>query len=189
MSAASNDPIATRYASANASLDDVIGRVPPDGWSAASPCEGWTALDVLTHMRDSQRSFLVDRGLDLGAERDLASDPVAGWRQHSAAVQSRLDDPEVVSTEYDGYFGRTTIGETIARFHLFDMYVHRWDIATATGVGTQFSDSEMDEIEAAADSLGDNIYRPGVCADAVTVPDGAGRQAALLARLGRVDQP
>ncbi len=45
----------------------------------------------------------------------------------------------------------------------------------------------MDEIEAAADALGDNIYRPGVCADAVAVPDGAGRQAALLARLGRVD--
>ena len=138
-------------------------------------------------MRDSQRSFLVDRGLDVGAELDLASDPAAGWRQHSATVQSLLDDPEVVGTEYDGYFGRTTIGDTVARFYLFDMFVHRWDIATATGVGTQFSDAEMDEIEAAADALGDNIYRPGVCADAVAVPDDSNRQVALLARLGRDD--
>jgi uncharacterized protein (TIGR03086 family) len=188
MSAASNDPIANRYASANASLDDVIGRIPPDAWGAASPCEGWSALDVLSHMRDTQRSFLVDRGLDLGPEVDLTSDPIAGWRQHSATVQSLLDDPEVVGTEYDGYFGRTTIGETVERFYLFDMYVHRWDLATAAGLRTRFSDSEMDEIEAAADALGDNIYRPGVCADAVAVPGDADRQAALLARLGRVDQ-
>jgi hypothetical protein len=138
-------------------------------------------------MFNSQRSFLVDRGLDLGTTPDLASDPLAGWRQHSAAVQSLLDDPEVVATEYDGFFGRTTIGETVERFYLFDMYVHRWDIATAAGVGTELSDAEMNMIDAAADALGDNIYRPGVCADAVPVSTDAGRQEALLARLGRAD--
>ena len=51
----------------------------------------------------------------------------------------------------------------------------------------EFTDAEMDEIEAAADALGDNIYRPGVCAPAADAPKDAGRQAALLARLGRVD--
>ena len=102
-------------------------------------------------------------------------------------MQSLLDDPEVVATEYDGFFGRTTIGETVARFYLFDMYVHRWDIATGAGVGTEFTDAEMNMIEAAADALGDNIYRPGVCADAVAVSADAGRQETLLARLGRVD--
>src|SRR5207344_1734319 len=88
--------IASRYASANASLLDVIEGITPEGWAAPSPCEGWTALDVLTHLFDSQRSFLVDRGLDLGTTPDLPSDPVAGWTQHSTAVQSLLDDPEVV---------------------------------------------------------------------------------------------
>ena len=180
-----NEPIASRYAAANAALDEVIEGITPEGWAAPSPCEGWTALDVLQHMFDTQRSFLVDRGLDLGTTPDLASDPVAGWRQHSAAVQSLLDDPQVTSTEYDGFFGRTTIGETFERFYLFDMSVHRWDIATAAGVATELSDTEMNQIETAADALGDNIYRPGVCADAVPVPAGAGRQTALLARLGR----
>ena len=103
-------------------------------------------------------------------------------------MQSLLDDPVVVATEYDGWFGRTTIGETVERFYLFDMYVHRWDIATAAGVGTELSDVEMDMIEASADALGDNIYRPGVCADAVAVPDDADRQTALLGRLGRADE-
>ena len=41
--------------------------------------------------------------------------------------------------------------------------------------------------KAAADALGDNIYRPGVCADAVAVSADAGRQETLLARLGRAD--
>ena len=187
MSAAPNDSIATRYAAANASLAEVIDQISPGGWAALSPCEGWTSVDVLSHMVDSQRSFFVDRGLDVGPPPDLSSDPAAAWRQHSAAVQSLLDDPEVAGSEYDGYFGRTTIGETVARFYLFDMVVHRWDIATGAGVGTELTEAEMDEIEAGADALGDNIYRPGVCAAAVDVPEGGGRQAALLARLGRVD--
>ena len=144
-------------------------------------------MDVLSHMIDSQRSFLVDRGFDVGPPPDVSSDPAAAWRQHSAAVQSLLDDPEVIATEYDGWFGPTTVGETIARFYLFDMVVHRWDIATAAGVDTELTDDEMDAIEASADALGDNIYQPGVCAEAVAVPEGGGRQAALLARLGRVD--
>jgi len=187
MSAEPNDPIATRYASTNASLDHVIATITPGGWAALSPCEGWTSQDVLSHMLDSQRSFLVERGFDLGAPPDVSSDPLAAWRQHSAAVQGLLDDPEVAGTEYDGFFGRTTIGETFARFYLFDMVVHRWDIATGAGVETEFTEAEMDEIEAAADALGDNIYRPGVCAPAADAPKDAGRQAALLARLGRVD--
>ncbi len=102
MSAAPNDPIASRYTSANASLDDVIDSITPGGWAALSPCEGWTTVDVLSHMVDSQRSFLVDRGLDVGPPPDLSSDPAAAWRQHSAAVQSLLDDPEVAGSEYDG---------------------------------------------------------------------------------------
>jgi uncharacterized protein (TIGR03086 family) len=187
MSAAPNDSIATRYAAANTSFQDVIDRITPGGWAALSPCEGWTSVDVLSHMLDSQRSFFAERGFDLGAAPDVASDPAAAWRQHSAAVQSLLEDPAVTGTEYDGWFGRTTIGETVARFYLFDMVVHRWDIATGAGVDTELTEAEMDEIEAGADALGDNIYQPGVCAAAVEVPDGAGRQAALLARLGRVD--
>ena len=187
MSAEPNDPIASRYASANASLDTVIAEITPGGWAALSPCEGWTTLDVLSHMLDSQRSFLVDRGYDLGEPLDVSSDPLGAWRQHSAAVQSLLDDPEVAGSEYDGFFGRTTIGETVSRFYLFDMVVHRWDIATGAGVDTELTEAEMDEIEAAADALGDNIYQPGVCAPAAEVPKGAGRQAALLGRLGRVD--
>lgn len=187
MSAAPNDPIGTRYAAATASLEDVIDRISPGGWAALSPCEGWTTVDVLSHMIDSQRSFFADRGFDVGPPPDLSSDPAAAWRQHSAVVQSLLDEPDVAATEYDGWFGRTTIGETVARFYLFDMVVHRWDIATGAGVDTELTEAELDEIEAAADALGDNIYRPGVCADAVAVPEGGGRQAALLARLGRVD--
>ena len=175
MSAEPNDPIASRYASANASLDNVIGSIPPGGWAALSPCEGWTTLGRLVAHARQPTIVPRRRGFDLGAPPDLSSDPLAAWRQHSAAVQGLLDDPEVAGTEYDGFFGRTTIGETVARFYLFDMVVHRWDIATGAGVETEFTEAEMDEIEAAADALGDNIYRPGVCARR-DVPKDAGRR-------------
>ena len=36
-------------------------------WSSPSPCEGWTAADVLDHVVDTQRDFLDKRGADVGA--------------------------------------------------------------------------------------------------------------------------
>ena len=156
--------IATREVAA---LFAVVEHLSPDDWQAASPCEGWTAADVLSHLIDTQRSFLVDRGFDLGSALDVSSAPARAWKQHAAKVLTLLADPEVIGFEYDGWFGPTTVGATIERFYLFDMVVHRWDIATAAGVETEFSDVEMDAIEASVDALGDNIYQPGVCEAAV----------------------
>jgi uncharacterized protein (TIGR03086 family) len=90
-----------------------------------------------------------------------------------------------VDREYDGYFGRTTIGETLANFYGFDLVVHRWDLARATGQDTAFTDAEMDRLEQSIAGFGDQLYAEGVCEPAVPVPDDATRQERLLATMGR----
>ncbi len=172
--------IRERYRQHAANLQDVL---PADAdWSAPSPCAGWTATDVVDHMIDTQRDFLAGQGVELGARPD--DDPPAAWAEHVADVLGRVDD-ELLHREYDGYFGRTTLGATLADFYGFDMVAHRWDLARALGGATRFTDAEMDELDASIALFGEHLYGAGICRAAVEVPAEASRQDRLLGKLGR----
>lgn len=91
----------------------------------------------------------------------------------------------VVTTPYEGHFGPTTIGDSMERFYVFDMVVHRWDIARAAGTDDILTDIELDQLEAGIFSFGDAIYMDGICKPGVEAPASADRQTRLLAVLGR----
>ena len=152
-------------------------------WSAPSPCEGWSAADVVDHVVDTQRHFLVQHGFDLGARPD--GEPAAAWHRHLEQVAGLLADESRVTVEYDGHFGRTTVADTLADFYGFDLVVHRWDLGRAAGQPVAFSDAEMDAVETAIPAFGEALYAEGICARPVAVPDEAPRQDQILATLGR----
>ncbi len=154
-----------------------------EDWQRASPCEGWSARDVIDHLVDTQRDFLSQRELPL--PEDDAGDPAQRWQAHSDAVASLLGDPQVGGAAYDGYFGPTTVGQTLAQFYGWDMLVHRWDLARALGADVTFTDSELDEIEGPLPLFGDQLYAEGICGPAVEVGADEPRQVQVLARLGR----
>lgn len=171
-----------RYAAANQPLRAVIDAVPAHRWSAPSPCEGWGAADVVKHMVNTQRDFFTERGLDLGAAPE--GDPAAVWREHTRRAGDLLSADAVVDAGYDGYFGPTTIGATLVQFYVWDMLVHRWDIATATGLDATFTSAELDLIDDGADSFGESLYAEGICRPGVKAAT-TRRQDLVLARLGR----
>lgn len=177
--------VVAAYAAALEPFSQVVESVPDDAWDAPSPCEGWSTRDVLAHVVSSERGFLAEHGCDLGPEPDLAADPVAGWRRHVDRVRPLVDDPAVTGTTYESFFGPTDVGEVFEQFHVFDLLVHRWDLATGAGLRTTFTDDEMETVEARIESLGDNLHAEGVCGPAVPVGDDADRQTRLLAELGR----
>ncbi|CAM3680090.1 TIGR03086 family metal-binding protein [Occultella aeris] len=183
--AASAPGIAAAHRRVGEPLLALLGSVPSDGWSASSPCEGWSARDVVRHLIETQREFLTGQELHLGPAPDVDADPAAAWRVHSARVSALLADPAISAQGFDGFFGPTTIGATFERFYVWDMVVHRWDIARATGGDEALTEYELDMIEAGADSFGPTLYMDGICGQAVDPPDGADRQTRLLARLGR----
>jgi uncharacterized protein (TIGR03086 family) len=151
-------------------------------WSAPSPCEGWTAADVVDHVVDTEREFLARMGVPVG-DRPSGS-PDAVWAGHLAAVRAVVT-PELEAREYDGYFGRTTIGATLDQFYGFDLVVHGWDLGSANGRPTAFTDADMDAMDTAFEGFGEHAYDDGVFRPALEVVDGASRQARLLARMGR----
>jgi len=166
----------------------IVDRVPVHAWADQSPCQGWTARDVLTHVATTQCDFLDQRGVDsttADALSDPTADPAAAWHAHDSRVRGLLADPSVAGKEYDGVFGRTTVGASMVTFYGFDLVVHRWDIAVAAGLDERLTDDELEMLDRSADGFGDHLYDDGVCKPAVPVPNDAGRQERVLARLGR----
>lgn len=153
-----------------------------DDWSAASPCEDWSAADVVDHVVDTERQFLETHGVELGARPSGSPDEV--WAAHLAAVRDGVTD-DLRAREYDGFFGRTTIGATLDDFYGFDLVVHGWDLGSASGRPTTFTDADMDAMEQAFVGFGDHAYDDGVFKQPVDAPEGADRQTQLLARMGR----
>ena len=173
------------YQAADRPLTEILQAVPPAAWSSPSPCEGWSAADVVGHLIETQRDFLARHGADLGEAPDVAADPAAAWRAHAGQVTRALSDDALPAREFDGFFGPTTVGATFEQFYVWDMVVHRWDVARAVGADAALTDEELDRIEAGADGFGPALHMEGICRPAVEVPGGAARDVRVLARLGR----
>lgn len=176
--------IAMSYEAAATPLAAVLEALPDGAWGEPSPCEGWTAADVVAHLVETQRDFLGQRGVELGAAPDLAADPAAAWRDHAKRVQEALSD-DVVATPYEGFFGPSTVGATFETFYVWDMVVHRWDVARTAGLDGTFTEAELDRIEQGIEGFGPTLYMEGICRDGIEAPADADRATRLLARLGR----
>jgi uncharacterized protein (TIGR03083 family) len=177
--------VSTAYDRDARPLSALLEVLPTSAWDAPSPCEGWTARDVVRHLVDAQRDLFATHGVDLGDVPDLGADPARAWSAHVARVLEVLADGAVPAIAYDGHFGPTTVGATLVHFYGFDMVVHRWDVARAAGLDAGLTADELERLDRGADGFGDALYLEGICRAGVTAPEGAGREAVVLARLGR----
>lgn len=173
---------ADRYRQLAARFSYLVEAVPEEGWSQPSPCEGWSAGDVLDHVISSELGFLERFGV--APEGD---DP--SWAEVRDAMQDVLDDPGRADTAYDGFFGPTTFAETVDGFYSFDLLVHGWDIARAVGFD-HHEDMPEDLVERYFEvirSRGEAVRGPGVFGPPLEVDDDAPLRTRFLAFLGRRD--
>jgi SAM-dependent methyltransferase len=74
--------VVERYEGLAAQFGERVEAVPDDKWSAAAPCEGWTARDVVKHVIEGQQSIVagLDRSRRMAglAGRRLAGGSVVG---------------------------------------------------------------------------------------------------------------
>ncbi|GAA1639340.1 maleylpyruvate isomerase family mycothiol-dependent enzyme [Georgenia ruanii] len=175
------DDLLDQFETDAARFDEVV-RAGGD-WTAPSPCEGWTAADVVRHVMDTQRDFLARQGRALDAPPQGAV--AEAWAAHHGAMRAIVADRAFMAQEFDGVFGRVTVADTLARFYGFDLLVHRWDLARAHGLEVAWTVDELDRVERALDGFGEHLYDDGVCRAGVTAPADAPRHVRLLARMGR----
>jgi uncharacterized protein (TIGR03086 family) len=177
--------VAERYGRIAEAFTARVDGVPPGSWSAQSPCEDWTAHDVVKHVIDTTRLFLTRLSGGDPTPPDTDEDLVASWRVESAAVQSALADPARASTPIQGLGGEQPFEDVIGTVLCADTVLHTWDLARATG-----QDDRLDpEAVAAAHAFlepNDTMLRgPGAFKDKIDAPADADAQTRLLCFVGR----
>lgn len=176
---------AARFERVAADIDQLVRAVPADRWDAPSPCEGWSAREVLAHIAETERDLLVRMGFDAPDLDGL--EPIAAWERTRPAMSAAMADPAKEGHAYEGFFGPTTFGRTVDQFYSFDLVIHRWDIARATGLGDheRIDDDLLAWLRSSAEGFGDALRMPGICGPAVSIDEDASPQQQLLAWLGR----
>jgi uncharacterized protein (TIGR03086 family) len=178
--------IADRYDRLAADFAATTVEVPAARWAAPSPCEGWTARDVVRHMVENHAIFERFVGRDLGDLPSADDDPAAAFAAARHVVSGHLHDPEAAAAAFEGeVFGRMTFAEAIDRFVSFDLLIHRWDLAQAAGVPATLPADEVARAFETAAQFGDALRGSGVFGPEQPAPAGADDQTRLLAFLGR----
>lgn len=179
------ESIAQRFDRLAGAFADRIDAVPDDRWDSPSPCEGWTARDVVRHVTETPAMFFQMIGADFRPVPPVEDGPAAAFATMRSQLQTSLDDPAVAGTEFDGFMGRSTFETAVDRFLNFDLVVHRWDLSRAAGIDEEIAEQDLERLEAAAAGFGDALRGPGVFGPEVEPPPGASRQDRLMAFLGR----
>jgi uncharacterized protein (TIGR03086 family) len=177
--------VTERYRRLSGVLSHKIAGVPDTAWERPSPCEGWNARDLVGHLIDVHGRFQGLVGRSLVPHPDVADDPLGAWEAVRDQMQHDLDDPAKVDEEYEGRFGRSTFGKAVDGFVCFDLVVHGWDLARATGQDDAIDPRDVETIQSMVDAMGDTMRTNGVIKDPVEPAPDASDQDRLLAALGR----
>ncbi|CAB4363544.1 MAG: TIGR03086 family protein [Actinobacteria bacterium] len=175
--------IVNRITSLVQSFDSRVQAAPADAWGNASPCEGWTARDVVVHVGDN----LLRLGCGLAGQqpRSISADAeiVAAWNDARDTFLGTIPTADL-STALPGPMGPMPAIDMIGRFVSTDVLVHTWDLARAVG-----GDETLDAATVAAAYSGMKpmdamIRRPGFFGARVDVAD-TDTQTEFLSFLGR----
>jgi len=178
--------IADRYDRLATDFAATIAAVPADRWGSPSPCEEWTARDVVAHVVETHGMFEGMVGRQLGDVPPVADDPAAAFAAARRVVGGHLRNPDAAGATYESpMLGTTTFSEMIDRFISADLVVHRWDLGTAAGLEITMPADEIARLRANLSAMGDAMRGPGAFGPEVEAPDGADEQTRLLAFLGR----
>jgi uncharacterized protein (TIGR03086 family) len=170
--------VVQRHRRALAGLDAVIEHADrnPELWSKPSPCEGWTAADVLTHVTGIHHRFATE----LGESCEIA----AGWPAVRDAALRAMAKPGALDAEISMPVASMPAGRFL-NILTTDALVHTWDIARAVGADEHLDPELVKRAHEAAIPMEDVIRRGTAFAAKVAVPDDADPQSKMLAFFGR----
>ena len=176
---------ADRYRRLSGAFADRIAAVPADRWNSQSPCPEWSAKELVGHVVSTQAMFLGFINEEMPQGPGANEDPGAAWAHASGVIQSVLDDPARAGVTFTGFFGESTFEAAVDRFLNFDLVVHGWDLARATGGDERISDEDAQRVIEGASAFGDALRSPQVCGPEVSISEDANLTSRMLAVVGR----
>jgi uncharacterized protein (TIGR03086 family) len=165
-------------------FDARVQAAPSHAWNNQSPCEEWTAKDVVKHVSGN---LLRVSGMIQGAELDAPSDDetaVEMWDRARTSLMDHIDTADL-SVEVPGPMGMMPLEQMLGRFVANDILVHTWDVARATGGDEQLPAEIVAAAYSGLQPVAAMMRRPGVFGAEVPAPEGADTQTQFLCFLGR----
>lgn len=160
--------------------------VAPEAWEAPAPPEGWVARDVVRHLVEWLPAFLQSAGVTLPTGPSVDDDPLGAWQVQTEAVQALLDDPDTAARELDlPHLGKMPLGQAIDMIYTGDVFLHRWDLARATGQDESLDPTKCKAMLEGMLPMDEMLRQSGQFGPRVEVPEDSDVQTKLLAIIGR----
>lgn len=171
-----------RYDIAVAGFRARLEGVDDDALGAASPCEGWTARDVVVHATD-----VLERVGDMvGTTAPHIDGPaLVRFDAASAVLRDKVDDPALAATVVASPFGELAFKQLVSSVVVHDLLVHTWDLARATGGDERLDEALVAHTDAQMRPFGAALRDGHGFGAEVDPPIGADAQTRLLCFLGR----
>jgi uncharacterized protein (TIGR03086 family) len=175
------------YTKAVYGFDHVIRLVPDNRWTRKSPCEGWTATDVLAHVLGGLEA--VRLAAEIGEmpkkHSKVGADPYASFAKSRDAVLTALDQPGVLHKMANTFFGPMPV-DAFLPLMASDLTAHIWDLARATKVDERLDPALVKSATAITKTFPAEMVRSaGIFGPAIKPVKGADAQTKLLNFLGR----
>ncbi|MCP2342580.1 maleylpyruvate isomerase family mycothiol-dependent enzyme [Actinomadura rupiterrae] len=171
-----------------------------DRWDASSPCEGWTARDVVAHVVNGHRGILalvdgtppapadgvgtssmaeapaVEPGADLGKAFERCRD----------AMHAMLVDPERAAFRLPwGPLGPVAVEQAVDIIGGLELLGHTWDLARAVGGDEILAPDLVARTHEALKPHYANLQATGAFQPSIPAPPDADPQTAFLLFVGR----
>jgi uncharacterized protein (TIGR03086 family) len=174
-----------RYRVVSAGFGAAVDSVGDDKWNAPSPCPGWQARDIVTHVVTGHRGVIAGVTGEEPAALDPDDDPRRAWEDATRAIEEIVSDPELSAKEIDGPVGKMSASEVIGRFVAMDTLVHTWDLARTVGANEQLDEDSVKLAFEVLKPMDEMIRQPGFFGPKLDPPSGADQQTEFLYFLGR----
>jgi uncharacterized protein (TIGR03086 family) len=163
-----------------------VRAVPLDAWDNPSPCEDWTARDVVGHLTGWIPGFFGTQGLEFPPVPSVQDDPVAAWETVQTTLANALTDPALADKTVETPFSTQSLAETIDMIVTGDVFTHTWDLARATGQDETLDPDHLQLMIAAVGAMPEEVLRAdGMFGPPIEVSADADDQTKFLAYLGR----
>src|SRR4051812_38161327 len=98
------DEITERYQRIAGQFTERVRAVPADAWDNPSPCERWTARDVVRHLTEWIPGFFGAQGVTFPDVPSVDADPVAAWETVEATIAGALADATLATKQVETPF-------------------------------------------------------------------------------------
>jgi uncharacterized protein (TIGR03086 family) len=172
-----------KYLRVAAGFSSRITECPDDCWSNPSPCDEWTAADIVEHVIGVHRGQLAQIGADVSLNSD---DPITSrWQTTCDRFVNAMNDPELAGMPVSGPLGTVAFKQMAGSIVLHDLLVHTWDFAVATHQSTDLDNEAVSVALEKMQPMSDFIRGPAMFGPVVVPPVSASLQDQFLCFVGR----